>query len=107
MARLANVRQLDDALGVGSTVSETDAGALPRGLCVSDNGGQMKAILRGTAALYLCCASTVAFAGKLPGGTGISFLAGYNEAWFWQNYGTSIASNPSVFCLISSSFDSY
>jgi hypothetical protein len=67
-------------------------------------GGQMKAILRWTAALYLCCASTVAFAGKLPGGTGVSFLVGYNEAWFGPNYGNSIASNPSVFCL-PSSFD--
>jgi hypothetical protein len=65
----------------------------------------MKVILRWTAALYLCCASTVAFAGKLPGGTGISFLVGYNEAWFGLNYGNSIASNPSFFCL-SSSFDS-
>jgi hypothetical protein len=67
-------------------------------------GGQMKAILRWTAALYLCCASTVAFAGKLPGGTGVSFLVGYNEAWFGPNYGNSIASNPSVFC-VPSSFD--
>jgi hypothetical protein len=64
----------------------------------------MKVILRWTAALYLCCASTVAFAGKLPGGTGVSFLVGYNEAWFGLNYGNSIASNPSVFCL-PSSFD--
>jgi len=93
------MRQLDDALGVGSTVSETDAGALPRGLCVSDNGGQMKAILRGTAALYLCCASTVAFAGKLPGGTGVNFLVGFNEAWFGQpgfgpNYVNYLASDP-------------
>ncbi len=54
--------------------------------------------------LYLCCASTVAFAGKLPGGRGLNFLVGYNEAWF-PNYGNSIASNPSVFCLTSSSFD--
>jgi hypothetical protein len=67
-------------------------------------GGQMKAILRWTAAIYLCCASTVAFAGKLPGGTGLKFLVGYNEAWFGPNYGNSIASNPSVFCL-PSSFD--
>ena len=64
-------------------------------------GGQMKAILRLTAALYLFCASTLAFAGNLPGG---SFGVGYNEAWFGQNYGNSIASNPSVFCL-DSSFD--
>ncbi|TPW00405.1 MAG: hypothetical protein USCAAHI_00144 [Beijerinckiaceae bacterium] len=55
----------------------------------------MKAILRRTAALYLCCASTVTFAGKLPGGTGVSFLVGYNEAWFGPNYVTYLASNPS------------
>ena len=54
--------------------------------------------------LYLCCASTVAFAGKLPGGRGFNFLVGYNEAWFGPNYASSIASNPSVFCL-PSSFD--
>ena len=58
-------------------------------------GGQMKAILRLTAALYLCCASTVAFAGKLPGGTGVNFLVGYNEAWFGPNYINYLASNPS------------
>jgi len=67
-------------------------------------GGQMKVILRWTAVLYLCCASTVAFAGKLPGGRGLNFLVGYNEAWFGLNYGNSIASNPSVFC-VPSSFD--
>jgi hypothetical protein len=55
----------------------------------------MKVILRWTAALYLCCASTVAFAGKLPGGTGVRFLVGYNEAWFGPNYVTYLASNPS------------
>ena len=55
----------------------------------------MKAILRWTAALYLCCASTVAFAGKLPGGTGVNFLVGYNEAWFGPNYVNYLASNPS------------
>jgi hypothetical protein len=62
-------------------------------------GGQMKAILRGTAALYLCCASTVAFAGKLPGGTGVNFLVGFNEAWFGQpgfgpNYVNYLSSAP-------------
>ena len=98
------MRQLDDALDVGSAVPETDVVALPGRLCVSDLGGQMKAILRLTAALYLFCASTLAFAGNLPGGTGSSFGVGYNEAWFGQNYGNSIASNPSVFCL-PSSFD--
>ena len=66
----------------------------------------MKVILRWTAVLYLCCASTVAFAGKLPGGRGFNFLVGYNEAWFGPNYASSIASNPSVFCLpLPSSFD--
>jgi hypothetical protein len=40
LGRLANMRQLDDALGVGSTVPETDAVALPSRLCdLSDNGG--------------------------------------------------------------------
>jgi hypothetical protein len=58
-------------------------------------GGQMKAILRRTAVFYLCCASTVAFAGKLPGGTGVNFRVGYNEAWFGPNYINYLASNPS------------
>jgi hypothetical protein len=74
-------------------------------------GGQMKAILRGTAALYLCCASTVAFAGKLPGGTGVNFLVGFNEAWFGQpgfgpNYVNYLASDPAWIPPIpNSSFD--
>ena len=60
----------------------------------------MKAILRGTAALYLCCASTVAFAGTLPGGKGpTNFLVGFNEAWFGQpgfgpNYVNYFSSAP-------------
>jgi hypothetical protein len=33
LGRLANMRQLDDALGVGSAAPETDAVALPRRLC--------------------------------------------------------------------------
>jgi hypothetical protein len=49
----------------------------------------MKAILRRTAALYLFCASTVAFAGNLPGG---SFSVGYDEAWFGQSYGFDLTS---------------
>ena len=57
-------------------------------------GGQMKALLRWTIATYLLCASTLAFAGNLPGGTGTSFWVGYNEAWFGQNYLNSLASNP-------------
>jgi hypothetical protein len=71
----------------------------------------MKAILRGAAALYLCCASTVAFAGKLPGGTGVNFLVGFNEAWFGQpgfgpNYVNYLASDPAWIPPIrSSSFD--
>ena len=82
-----------------------DVGALRREtLRFRQWGGQMKTILRLTAALYLFCASTLAFAGNLPGGTGSRFVVGYNEAWFGQNYGNSIASNPSVFCL-TSSFD--
>ena len=80
LGRLANMRQLDDALGVGSAVPETDAVALPRRLCdLSDNGGP----------------DAVAFAGKLPGGTGVNFLVGYNEAWFGPNYINYLASNPS------------
>ena len=43
---------------------------------------------------YLFYASTLAFAGNLPGGTGTSFWVGYNEAWFGQNYLNSLASNP-------------
>jgi hypothetical protein len=67
----------------------------------------MKAILRWSAALYLCCASTVAFAGKLPGGTGTGFWVGYNEAWFGQNYLNSLASNPNFYpgLTLSSTFD--
>lgn len=64
----------------------------------------MKLLLRWTAALYLCCVSTIAFAATLPGGTGANFLVGYNEAWFGPYYGYSIASNPSVFC-VGSAFD--
>ncbi len=89
------MRQLDDALGVGSAVPETDARWRCLGIAIFPTGGQMKAIIRRTAALYLCCASTVAFAGKLPGGTGASFLVGYNEAWFGPNYVEYLASNPS------------
>ena len=54
----------------------------------------MKALLRWTVVTYLFCASTLAFAGNLPGGTGTSFWVGYNEAWFGQNYLNSLASNP-------------
>jgi len=54
----------------------------------------MKAILRWTVATYLFYASTLAFAGNLPGRTGTSFWVGYNEAWFGQNYLNSLASNP-------------
>jgi hypothetical protein len=54
----------------------------------------MKALLRWTVAMYLFCASTLAFAGNLPGGTGTSFWVGYNEAWFGQNYLNGLASNP-------------
>ena len=54
----------------------------------------MKALLRWTVATYLFCASTLAFAGNLPGGTKNSFWVGYNEAWFGQNYLNSLASNP-------------
>jgi len=43
----------------------------------------MKAILRRIAALYLLCASNLAFAGNLPAG---SFSVGYDEAWFADNY---------------------
>jgi hypothetical protein len=57
-------------------------------------GGQMKARLRWIVATYLFCASTVAFAGNLPGGTGTNFWVGYNEAWFGENYLNSLASNP-------------
>jgi len=54
----------------------------------------MKALLRWTVATYLFCASTLAFAGNLQGGTGNSFWVGYNEAWFGQNYPNSLGSNP-------------
>jgi hypothetical protein len=56
--------------------------------------GQMKAILRWTIATYLFCASTLAFAGNLPGDKGTSFSVGYNEAWFADHYPNSLASNP-------------
>jgi hypothetical protein len=56
--------------------------------------GQMKAILRWTIATYLFCASTLAFAGNLPGGTGTRFWVGYNEAWFADHYPNWLASNP-------------
>jgi hypothetical protein len=55
---------------------------------------KMKAILRWTIATYLFCASTLAFAGNLPGGTGTSFWVGYNEAWFADHYPNWLASNP-------------
>jgi hypothetical protein len=55
---------------------------------------QMKAILRWTIATYLFCASTLAFAGNLPGDKGTSFSVGYNEAWFADHYPNSLASNP-------------
>jgi hypothetical protein len=54
----------------------------------------MKALPRWAVATYLSCASTLAFAGNLPGGTGSNFWVGYNEAWFGQNYPNSLASNP-------------
>jgi hypothetical protein len=67
----------------------------------------MKALLRWTVATYLFCASTLAFAGTLPGGTGTSFWVGYNEAWFGQNYLNSLASNPYFYpgLPLSSTFD--
>ena len=52
----------------------------------------MKAFLRWTIATYLFCASTLAFAGNLPGDT--KFWVGYNEAWFADHYPNSLASNP-------------
>ena len=69
---------------------------------------QMKALLRWTVVTYLFCASTLAFAGNLPGGTGTSFWVGYNEAWFGQNYLKSLASNPYFYPGLpsSSTFDS-
>ena len=88
------MRPLDDALGFGS-------GALR----FFRMGGQMKALLRWIVATYLYCASTLAFAGNLPGGTGTNFWVGYNEAWFGQNYLNSLSSNPYFYPgLPSSSF---
>ncbi len=68
----------------------------------------MKALLRWPVVTYLFCASTLAFAGNLPGGTGTSFWVGYNEAWFGQNYLNSLASNPYFYPGLpsSSTFDS-
>jgi hypothetical protein len=51
----------------------------------------MKVVLRSAAALHLLCASTLATAGNLPGS---GFWVGYNEAWFGDNYGTWLTSNP-------------
>jgi hypothetical protein len=53
-------------------------------------GAKMKAILRRIAALYLLCASNLAFAGNLPAG----FSVGYDEAWFADHYPNWLASNP-------------
>jgi hypothetical protein len=95
------MRQLDDALGVGSGAAQETLRFFRQ--C----GGQMKALLRWTVATYLFCASALAFAGNLPGGTGTSFWVGYNEAWFGQNYLNSLASNPTFYpeLTLSSTFD--
>jgi hypothetical protein len=71
-----------------------------RDFAIFSAGAKMKAILRWTIATYLFCASTLAFAGNLPGGTGTSFWVGYNEAWFADHYLNWLASNP-VFGLSS------
>src|ERR1700756_4743950 len=51
----------------------------------------MKAILRRVAALFLLCASNLAFAGNLSAG---GFSVGYDEPWFADNYPNWLASNP-------------
>ena len=103
LGRLANMRQLDDALGVGSAVPETDAVALPRRLCdLSDNGGPDESYPSMDSSSLPVLRFNCRFCRKTARGHGGQFLSWVQRSLVWAELRQQLASNPSVFCLTSS-----